>query len=841
MKIRSTIIFIFQLLMFDMFAQDQVAVRDAEQQSSTTYAFIIGIAHYPYINPPLNYADLDAELFKYYVQSANGGNAREENIKMLLNEEAEQGSIVAAMREWLSTRPYKAGDRLYVYLAGHGDAIDSVNEEFYLLAYNCSLGANGAKNNYLAGGAFQINNLQNRLRRIAEKEVEVIFIMDACRTNELYNNQKDVFEPVDKNAVSILSAQPGKISVEDIAYGGGHGLFTWFLIDGLMRGDPKGKSQLSLLDIEYYVAEKIRAIDHDQQPMFSSRRSHMEPMFRIDTIVAKDWLKIVSTPNFSLNDAKPRSITGEISRGDSALQKVYNEFSLALNENRLGRAANCYTEMERSFKGFPLVRDAKESLIATYINIAQGKINNYLDGKDRSRLGSNNSGSVIRKSKWEMRNEYISTLSFADAAEMMFHALSLLEESEKNIIDKDLWAKYYFLQAMTGLDDKLYSPRSFNIFTSNFIDQKAETALDFCNKALELQPAAAYIFNCRGLLLSKKGPQYAKLDFFKAIELNPKWTYPYNALSVIYADESKMDSAEYYLNKAIAIDPGFEIGYFNLGILQYRQNDLVKGYNSFVRALDAYPSFGEAAYYTGLLLLDSAAKKTRLNNAVADSAINYFRLANKLNEDIQVFTSLEYIYYLKGDKMRSDTFANKADQFFRAKKYAWPSLTETEFQKGVGFYKRLIETGRAKPRDYYSLAGLYKSRNNKDSVLKYFKASIIADSTFIEGYMALGEYMLDMGETDLNQVLNYYLDAFRLIPREDRGDYCIEMGLADVYSRMNKVSESLSYVRKAFKNRCFDETRAIRTQHSLFFKLFYSKKLIQGRRAKMQLRCPLVY
>lgn len=50
------------------------------------------------------------------------------------------------------------GDRLFIYLAGHGDAIDE--DQFFFLGYDCNPA--GDKNNYLVSGAIQLFNLKRK-------------------------------------------------------------------------------------------------------------------------------------------------------------------------------------------------------------------------------------------------------------------------------------------------------------------------------------------------------------------------------------------------------------------------------------------------------------------------------------------------------------------------------------------------------------------------------------------------------------------------------------------------------------------------------------------------------
>jgi hypothetical protein len=68
--------------------------------------------------------------------------------------------------------------------------------------------------------------------------VEVILILDACRTNELaggYASQafNSSIMQTKVGEITMLATGPGQISIEDASFGMGHGFFTYNLIDAI--------------------------------------------------------------------------------------------------------------------------------------------------------------------------------------------------------------------------------------------------------------------------------------------------------------------------------------------------------------------------------------------------------------------------------------------------------------------------------------------------------------------------------------------------------------------------------------------------------------------------------
>ncbi|HYM95292.1 MAG TPA: caspase family protein, partial [Chitinophagaceae bacterium] len=156
------------------------AAADTSNTGPRTFAMIMGISNYKYIRP-LSYADKDAELFRDFMKTPGEGNLKDDNIYCLLNEDAKAANFWVKGMAWLKSKNLRKGDRLFIYLAGHGDAIDQ--DEYFFLTYDCNPA--GDKNNYIVTGNVPLFFLKNRIADFTAKGVEVYFIMDACRSNEL--------------------------------------------------------------------------------------------------------------------------------------------------------------------------------------------------------------------------------------------------------------------------------------------------------------------------------------------------------------------------------------------------------------------------------------------------------------------------------------------------------------------------------------------------------------------------------------------------------------------------------------------------------------------------------
>ncbi len=263
-----------------------VPISSAE--SGSVYALIVGVSNYPYVKP-LNFAEEDALLFFEFLRSKAGGEVPENHIKLLLNEQATHANVTAGLA-WLNNslgaQP-KPGDRVYIYLSGHGDAYDA--SEAYYLCYDSNPA--GDKNNYQLGGALDIGKMKKRVAAMVSKSVEVILVVDACRSGDVPGVRSGIGNPYQSvieepvGEVLLLSAGANQFALEDRRWGGGHGGFTWYLIKGLSgEADSDQDGMVSLIEVESYTKMKVFG---DTKQMGSPQTPHFCCDNKFDCVLSK--------------------------------------------------------------------------------------------------------------------------------------------------------------------------------------------------------------------------------------------------------------------------------------------------------------------------------------------------------------------------------------------------------------------------------------------------------------------------------------------------------------------------------------------------------------------------
>jgi hypothetical protein len=217
------------------------AARTPEKRAGRLFAVVIGISHYAksgdnQIND-LQFADRDATSVLDFLKSPAGGGVADQDSLLLLNEQATTESIRHALFTFL-TKPQEQ-DTVVIYIAGHGapDPLDPRN--LYLLTAD-------SKPDDMGGTAFPMWQLQDVFDRIL-KAKRVITLADTChsygfsgaragaaskRANNLVNQYLQRYASKGQRAV-ITASDISESSFEDSKWGDGHGVFTWFLLQGL--------------------------------------------------------------------------------------------------------------------------------------------------------------------------------------------------------------------------------------------------------------------------------------------------------------------------------------------------------------------------------------------------------------------------------------------------------------------------------------------------------------------------------------------------------------------------------------------------------------------------------
>ena len=253
--------------------RDLRSVHPGEVHPSVTvprsYALIVGISHYQNLpaNAQLKYPDRDAADVYSTLISPDGGQFPPENVHRLLDSEATDANIRHELEQWLPsvTRP---DDRVLIYFAGHGFVSSG---KAYLAPYDVDV-------HNIAGTAYPMEELG----RVIGSEVKgkwKVLITDACHSGAITPEAdraqvNQTLLDLHSSLFSLTASRDREQSFEGADWGGGHGVFTYYVIQGLSgAADTNHDGVVTADELAEYVHTNVRQATGGAQNPTSERGS----------------------------------------------------------------------------------------------------------------------------------------------------------------------------------------------------------------------------------------------------------------------------------------------------------------------------------------------------------------------------------------------------------------------------------------------------------------------------------------------------------------------------------------------------------------------------------------
>ena len=239
--------------------------------SNNRVALILGIENYKK-SPNANFANLDAKYFYEYVKKGFG--VKKENIKLLIDEDANLIDSISILQKWLPAKIRPNQSELIIFFAGHGLASND-GKELYLLSQD-------SDPDLLSRTALSRTELFNEIVKLKPKSVTMF--LDTCYSGISRDEQMllasarpirivaDEQEGIPNN-FTIFSAS----KVEQISSGlkdAKHGIFSYYLMKGLegkadINKDYKITNGELLVYMDQNVSLKAAELGRQQNPSLS--------------------------------------------------------------------------------------------------------------------------------------------------------------------------------------------------------------------------------------------------------------------------------------------------------------------------------------------------------------------------------------------------------------------------------------------------------------------------------------------------------------------------------------------------------------------------------------------
>jgi tetratricopeptide (TPR) repeat protein len=230
---------------------EPTAAKAAAVNISRGYALVVGIAGYP--NPGVSkllYSERDAQDIFDVLISPEGGNFHRENVHLLIGAKATLANLRHELEEWLPAQA-KEDDRVLVYFAGHGFVYQGRG---YLAPYDIDP-------HNIQGTGYPMDELGATIGgKIRAKDK--ILLTDSCHSGAIRpEDLQDINPPIDlnKSLFSLTASRDREVSYESKNWGGGHGIFTYYVVRGMEgEADENGDGVVTADELYDYVYRSVR-------------------------------------------------------------------------------------------------------------------------------------------------------------------------------------------------------------------------------------------------------------------------------------------------------------------------------------------------------------------------------------------------------------------------------------------------------------------------------------------------------------------------------------------------------------------------------------------------------
>jgi tetratricopeptide (TPR) repeat protein len=237
-----------------------------------SYALVIGIAGYKNLaaKDQLLFAERDAESIYSILISPEGGNFRAENVHRLVGPRATLAEVRKELEQWLPSAA-TPDDRVLIYFAGHGFVYGG---KAYLAPYDIDP-------NNIAGSGYPMEDLGSVIGNKIKAKWKVL-LTDACHSGAITPEgdraavSRSLLD-LNRSLFSLTASRDRERSYESADWGGGHGIFTYYVVKGLEgAADQSGDGIVTADELAEYVHRNVReATNANQNP--TSERGSFDP------------------------------------------------------------------------------------------------------------------------------------------------------------------------------------------------------------------------------------------------------------------------------------------------------------------------------------------------------------------------------------------------------------------------------------------------------------------------------------------------------------------------------------------------------------------------------------
>ena len=239
-----------------------------------SYAVIVGVSKYRNLESKLQlqFAERDAQAIFTALISPEGGNFRVENVHVLTNEKATLAALRKEIDTWLPGVAQE-DDRVLIYFAGHG----------FMFQGKGYLAPHDFDRNRIAETGFPMDELGSAIGGKIKAKSKIL-LTDACHSGAITPEETESINgtlgDLNKSLFSLTASRAREQSFEDPGLKGGHGVFTYYVVEGMQgEADASGDGVVTADELAEYVHTQVREYTSNKQNPTSDKSNFDPNMF----------------------------------------------------------------------------------------------------------------------------------------------------------------------------------------------------------------------------------------------------------------------------------------------------------------------------------------------------------------------------------------------------------------------------------------------------------------------------------------------------------------------------------------------------------------------------------
>lgn len=682
-----------------------------------TFAMIVGIGKYQKLPQELwlQFPGADAKAFGDFLGTKAGGGVPADQMLVLSDEQATTAALRNAFHTFLKSRPGKK-DTVFILLAGHG-TVDTRGA--YLVTYD-------SDPQDLSTTALPMAELQKLVEEELSQVGRVVLLADVCRATTIGNTKPaSIAAVVEKlgeapgEMLGLIASRPKELATEGPQFGGGHGAFTWSILQALEgQGDENKDKSVTAGELIDYVRSDVPGKTGSKQ--HPRDFGNMENATKLSD-VSRAGVNI--TRFKSLYDSRNggplfiASAADDIPLSDEARRDI-EAFQAAIRDKKLlpgepGSAFDMLPKLRGELKP-ELAQMQENSLRIALENMAQQVLLRYLAGDQTPQT----------KSDFDAGSRYMEA------------AMRLTPES-------------LYLQGR----DNFFAGRAM-LFEKNF-----PGAADLLEKSVRIDPGEAYGYNALGIAYLEQASFPKAIPAFKdAARLAPNWSYPLHNLALAYVESGDTEGAVRAYQQGMKVTPQYAYLPYNLGLIYQRTNRRREAETAYRRAAELAPDSAEPLNALGAL---------KASQGRATEAEKFYRDALKKNPG-SVPTRHNLALLLSANKRGEDEAIDNWKQIlatrsdFLASRLALAELyaKRGDTNEAIAQYREVIAARPEYIAARVALAGQLLKANQPEAALEQLQAALKVESGNAALWEQTGDAHRALKQTDQSRAA--YTEAIKL-------------------------------------------------------------------------------